>query len=268
MVFGKVGKVIVSAPVDPDQCDHIRIDGLQLLAVADRNEPVAGAVDDISMACHFPDPEIGAQVVLQHKAYRKDRKKSLHHFFEAVVRTVEDQVTGLVVRSDLCGKSTADTAAIKDKIVFRTLLLERVIYELHIGQHLFFASFTGAFSKAPVIHHHHIIIVAVEVAGIFGPALDAAGISVEIENNAFGVFPVKMEAVDPYAGLDIEEELFEGNIVFELEIGRQPFRFEDEFILNEKSNDAECGNSDDNIPNECRQYSQVCCKIQKVFAPA
>lgn len=268
MVLGKVGKVIVTTAVDSDQRDHIRIDGLQFLAVADGNEPVAGAMNDISMAFHFPDPEIGAQVVLQYKAHRKDGKKAVHYLFEAVIRAVEDQVAGMVIRSDLRGKSAADTASIEDQVILGALFFEPVVYELHIGQHLFFTSFAGAFSEATVIHHHYIIIVPVEIACVPGPTLDAAGIAVEVEDDAFGVFPVKMEAIDPYAGLDIEEELFEGNIVFELEIGGQPFRFEDEFILYEKSNDAECGNSDDDIPNECRQYSQVCCKIQKVRALA
>lgn len=263
MVLGKIGKVVVAAAMDADQRDHIRVDGLQFLAVADGNKPVAGSMNDICMTFHFPDPEIGAQVILQYKTYRKNGKKAVHHFLEAVIRAVQYQVAGMVIRSDLCGKSAADAAPIEDEVILGTLFFECVIHELHIGQHLFFASFAGTFSESPVIHHHHIIIVAVEVAGIFCPAFDAAGIAMEVENNAFGVFPVKMQAVDPYTRFDIEEELFERDIVFELEIGWQPFRFEDEFILYEKSNDAECGNSGDDIPNECRQYSQFTVRYKK-----
>ncbi len=63
MVFGKGWQVIMSAAVNSDQGDFARVDRLQFFAVADRKKPIPGAVDDVSMTIHHPDPVIRAQVV-------------------------------------------------------------------------------------------------------------------------------------------------------------------------------------------------------------
>ena len=55
----------MSASMYPDQGDFPRVDCLQLFAVADWKKPVPGAVDDVSMAVHQPDPIIRAQVIPQ-----------------------------------------------------------------------------------------------------------------------------------------------------------------------------------------------------------
>ena len=65
MVFIKRRQVIVAAPFNPYQGNFIRADGLQLFAVADGNEPVFGAMQNISMAVYMPYPFISTQMIAE-----------------------------------------------------------------------------------------------------------------------------------------------------------------------------------------------------------
>lgn len=49
--------------MDADQRDLMRIEALQLLTVAYRDQPVFGAVQDISMTIHFSDPLVRVQMI-------------------------------------------------------------------------------------------------------------------------------------------------------------------------------------------------------------
>jgi len=65
MILRETGQVIVTAIFYPDQCDLFGIQCLQFFTVADRNEPVAGAVQNIGMATHILNPLIGSKVKSQ-----------------------------------------------------------------------------------------------------------------------------------------------------------------------------------------------------------
>lgn len=202
-----------------DQGGFTGCDFLQVLAVADGNEPVARTMQDIDRTAHVPQPFIGAQVIPQHKAHGQDGQEALHHFPETIIRGIQDQVAGGIIGSQFGGKTTAHAAAVNDQMVFGIGLFQGVVYELHIGQHLFFRALAGTLAEAPVIDQHHIIIEPVKIAGIFGPTLDAAGIAVKVEDQSFRVRPVKMQAIDAHTGFGVKKKFGKRGIVTEFKIG-------------------------------------------------
>ncbi len=76
MVLGEGGQVVVAAALDADKGDFIGVDLLQVFAVADGDEPVFCAVNDISMAVDAAYPFIGAQFVTKHQLNRAEREES------------------------------------------------------------------------------------------------------------------------------------------------------------------------------------------------
>ncbi len=168
------------AAADPDQCDTGRIECLQFLTLADGYQPVAGAMQDIGMTIHLPDPLISAQLKAQHQAHRQKRQKALHRFAETEIRGIEDQVTGPVITGYFGGETTAQAPAIYQYMIFRMHRREGIVYKLHIAQHVVLTPFTGAFTKTPVIHQHYIISKLQKITGIFCPSLDTAGIAMKI----------------------------------------------------------------------------------------
>lgn len=168
------------APMDTDQCDLAGIYSLQVFAVADRDQPVAGAMYNIGMAFYFQDPFIGAQVIAQYNADRQDRQEALDHFTETKIGRVKDKITGVVIRGQLGGKATAHTAAVKDQVVFGIFFFQPGIDHLHIVEHFFFTATARAFSKAAIVEQHYVVIVTIKIAGIPGPAFNAACISMKI----------------------------------------------------------------------------------------
>lgn len=102
--------------------------------------------------------------------------------------------------------------------MFRIGFEQRIIHKLHIVQHFFFTTFACAFAKATIIHQYYIIIIAVKIAGVFGPAFYTSAISMEIQDKASGLFPEKMKSIYPDAGCYIKKILSERNVIFELEI--------------------------------------------------
>lgn len=250
MVFIKSREVIVTPSVDPDQGDFPGIDLLQGFAVADGDQPVAGAVNDIGMAFYTGDPFIGSQVETEHHPYRQDGQKTFHHFPETVIGRIQDQVAGIVITGEFGGETASHTAAINDQVIFRVLIFQAVINELHVSQHFLFTSFAGAFPEAPVIHQHHIIIIAVKIPCITGPALYAAGIAMKIEDEPLGFFPVKMQSVDPHPRFNIKEVFPERGVIPELKILPEFLGFENEFFLQEIGQYRETGDADDDIPDK------------------
>ena len=115
---------------------------------------------------------------------------------------------------------------------------EFIINELHVIKHFLFTSLTGTFPKAAIVDQDHIVIVAVEIARIFSPALNASGIAMEIQNKPFRIAPVEMEGVDTGISGNVKKILFEGGIVFELEVLFEPFGLEDELFLKKISQNA------------------------------
>lgn len=215
MILRKAGQVIVSAALYADEGDHAWIECLQFFAVADGDEPVAGAVQDIGMTVYMLYPFIGTQVITQHVFYGEDRQKTFDGFFKTEIRCIQNQVAGFVIAGELTGKAAAQASSVHDQVVFRETGEQVVVYKLHVVQHCFFIALAGAFAKTPVIHQHHIIIIPVKIFGITGPALDAAGIAVKVKDETFGIFPEKMKAVDPDPRFNIKKVLPEGYIIFE-----------------------------------------------------
>lgn len=60
MIFIKFGQVIMSAAMNSYKRDPARAYGLQTLAMPDRYQPVARAMNDIGMAIYFTDPPVCA----------------------------------------------------------------------------------------------------------------------------------------------------------------------------------------------------------------
>jgi hypothetical protein len=60
MVLGKFCQVIVPAAMDAYEGDLPGAEFLELDAVADGDEPVAGAMNNVNGTAHFPYPLIGA----------------------------------------------------------------------------------------------------------------------------------------------------------------------------------------------------------------
>ena len=67
-----------------------------------------------------------------------------------------------------------------------------ILFKLRIGNHSWVDFKIITFTKSPVINQYHIIIVPVKITGIFCPTLYAAGISMKIKDQPFGIFPEKM----------------------------------------------------------------------------
>jgi hypothetical protein len=252
----------MASPGDTDQGDFSGIDFLQFLAVADGNQPVAGAVKDIGVAIHMADPFIGAQLVAEHIFDGQKRQETFHCPGKIIVRCIQDQVAGLVVRSDLGGKAAAQAPAIDQDMVFGVLGFEGIIHKLHVVEHVLFPPFSGAFSKAAVIHQDHIITVTGKVQRIAGPAFDAAGVSMEIKDQALGVVPEKMQAIDPYPRGNIEKQFPERAVIFEFKILLKLFGLEYEFVLQQIGQQGEQGNGKDNI-EKCLAQGDISPKLME-----
>lgn len=255
MILREARQVIMAAAIDADKSDAARVELLQLLAVADRYEEVAGSVDDINGAFYFLDPLVRAQVVAQHKTHGQYRQEAFHHLAEVVVGRIQDKVAGTVVRGHLYGKAASEAASVHDKMVFGILGGQGFVNELHIVQHFLFTPLPGAFTKAAVVHQHHVVIVAVKIAGIFCPALDASRVAVEIEDQSFRLRAVKVQAVDAYAWLHVKVHFAERGIVAELEFLRQLFRLENEVILQEINSKGKQGDASDDIVDNAGHWS-------------
>ncbi len=67
------------APMYTDESDLAGVYLLQRLAVADRNEPVLCAMNDVSMTLYFCYPEVSAQMKAKYQADREYRKKPFNH---------------------------------------------------------------------------------------------------------------------------------------------------------------------------------------------
>ncbi len=129
----------------------------------------------------------------------------------------------MVIRSKLGSKAAAHAPAIEHQVVFRVFAF-RVSYTNCISfEHGMLASFTGTFTKPPVINQHHIIIIAVKILGVFGPALDTAGVSMKIQDQSGRLLPEKMEAVDANAFFHIKKQFTERRIIAEIQ--NQPIIF-------------------------------------------
>jgi hypothetical protein len=233
VVFGEGGKVVVATAFDADKGDFVGIDLLKVFAVAQGNQAILCAVDDIGMAVYAAYPFIGAQFVPEYEPDGEKGKKAFHHFGKTIIGGFENEVAGLVVGGDFGGKAAADAAPVDEYIMLRVLGEQLVVDKLHIAHDVMFAAFAGAFAKAAIIDQHHIVIIPVKIAGIFGPSFYAAGIAVEVKDQSFGMFPVKMQAIDANAGADIEKQFFEGNIVFKQEVLAEFFGLKNKPVLYE-----------------------------------
>ena len=202
----------------PDQRDLFRVYSLQFLAMPYRDQPVSCTMDDISMAFYFRQPLIRTQMISQYKPYRQDGQKSFGDFQKTIIRCIQDQKSRIVIGSQFCRESAADTATVYNHMLFIIRPCKRLINKLHIGQHFLFTAWPGAFPESAVVNKYYVIIVTIKITGIFRPALNAAGITMKIENKSCGIFPVEMQRVYTHALLDIEEIFFERDIIPELEI--------------------------------------------------
>jgi hypothetical protein len=238
VVFREGGQVIMPAAMDADQRDLVRVELLQFLAMPDGDQPVAGAVNDIGMAIHLADPFIGMEVITQYPPVRQYRQEAFRHFDKTVIRRIEDQVAWLIVCSYFGGKTAAEAAAINKDIMLRIFFDQLFVHYLHIGQHISLTSFSCTLAKSTVINKHHIVLVTIEIAGIFCPAFDTAGIAMKVKDQSFRICTIEMKAVNAHAGRYIEKQFFKRRFIFILKILREFFRLENESVL-DKINDTQ-----------------------------
>jgi len=248
-----------------DKGDFIGVDLLQALAVADGDEAIFCAVEDISMAVHMAYPPVGAQLVTQDEFYGKKGEKAFHHFHEIVIGRVENKVTGFVVGRDFSGKAAADAAAVNEDMVLGVLGKQLGVYKLHIVEYIVFAAFARAFTETAVVHQHYIVIIPVKIAGVFGPAFYAAGITVEVKDKSLGLFSIKMKPVDARAGSGIKKQFFKRDIIFKLEVLSQLFGLEYEPVLQEPNQHNEDGHTESDIKEYSDRHPErykLICKAQ------
>lgn len=205
--------------MNADEGDLGRVDSLQVLTMANGDEPVFGAMNDISVAIYVAYPFVGTQMIPQYIANWQYGKKAFHYFPEVVVGGVENEVAGLVVRGYFAGEAATNAAAVHDDMVFGVIFGKGLVDKLHISQHFLFAAPARAFAEAAIVDHNHIVIVPVEIPGIFGPSFNTTGIAMKIKNESLGFIAVEMKSVDAYAGGYVEEQFMKGHIEAEFEIG-------------------------------------------------
>ena len=204
MVFRERRQVVMPAALYAYERNFIGIDLLQALTVADGNNVVFGAMEDIGMAVDMTYPPVGAQLVAQDELHGKKGEKAFHHLHKIVIRGVEDEVTGLIVGGYFGRKAAADAAAVHQYMVFGILDKQLAVYILHVTEYIVLAAFARAFAETAVIHQHHIVIVAVKIAGVFGPAFYAAGIAMKIQDQSLRIGAVKVQAIDAHPGRHIK----------------------------------------------------------------
>lgn len=233
------------------------VQSLQVFTVPEGNQPVACTVQDVGMTTHLAYPKVGAQMIPQHPAYGQHGEEAFHYFAETVIRCIEDQETRVVIAGEFGGKAAADTAAIHDHVVFGILFFQRIVNELHVAEHVFFTALAGAFAESAVIYQHHIIIVPVEITGIFGPAFYAAGVAMKIKDKPMRRFTEKVKTVYTYTGFHIKEIFAEWDIIHETEILFKPFGLEYKTFLQEVSSNRQYGDAADDIPDYIGQVGQL-----------
>ena len=165
-----------------------------------------------------------------------------------IIRRVQDKVARTIIGCQLGRKSAPKAPSVDDEMIFRAVLLQSVVHELHVLQHGGFTASTGTLPESPVIDQHHIIVVPVEIPGVTRPTLDRTTVAMKIEDQPGGIRSVKMQPVDAHTGFHIKEQFAEWNIVFESEILRQLLRLEDETLLHKVHYDHHQGVSDEEPP--------------------
>lgn len=249
MVLRECGQVIMTAAMDPDERDLMWVKLLQPLAVPDRYQSVARAVEDIGMAVHFPDPFVGAQVKTQYPLHRQYGQEPLHYFYETVIRRIEDKVARVVVGREPRREAAAHASSIQQYVVFGVLDFQLVVDVLHIGQHIFLRPLARALAETTVVYQQYIIIIPEKILCIFCPSLDAARIAVEVQDESFRCFTHKMQRIDANARRRVEEEFGERTIIFELEISFQLLRLENKPLLQKIRSDRKRNDPDKNVKN-------------------
>lgn len=218
MVFIKGRQVIMMPIVNADKGDHSWVEFLKFFTVTDRDQHIPGAMNDIGMAFYFLNPFICAKMIAQYKPDRKNGQKSFDGFYKTIIRRIQYQVPWIIISCKFGSEAATKASAINNKMSFAILFFQILVNKLHIVHHFLFTSFTGTFSKAAVIHQYYIIIKPVKITGILGPTLYTPGISMEIKDQPFCIFPVKMKTVDPDTGFHIKKIFFEWCVIFELKI--------------------------------------------------
>ena len=187
-------------------------------------------------------------MVPQYPAQWQHGQKSFDDTQEIEIRCVQNEIARIIVGCQFGRETTAHAPAIHDQVIFLVLFLQPVVHELHIIEHILLTAFSGTLAEATVIHQYHIIIISVKIARISRPSFDAAGVAMEIKDEAFRVVAKKMQPIDPYARLNIEEIFPERDIIFECEILLQLLRFEYQLLLQQICQDGEEGDGAEDIP--------------------
>ena len=148
-------KVIVTAIFIPDQCDLLGF-SVQFFTVADRNEPVAGAVQNIGMATYILNPLIGSKVKSQN-ILLEELEETFEWLFWNCNKERRVWDTSVCCRWRVWWR-TAKTSSVNDDMTFTNWTARVSLHELYIAQHFSFRPFAGALpnpGSLPVPHHNY-----------------------------------------------------------------------------------------------------------------
>jgi len=131
-------------------------------------------------------------MVAQNIAHRENREEAFDDLLKAVVRRVKDQVAWSIFGGHFCGEPASEAPAVCYYVMFVVLPCQRVVYELHVIEHLLFTAFASALTKAPVIYKDYIVVISIKICCVPRPSFYASCVTMKIKNKTEGVFPEKM----------------------------------------------------------------------------
>jgi hypothetical protein len=116
-------------------------------------------------------------------------------------------------------------------MVFRALFQQLFVDKLHIGQHVFFSTLSGALAKATIVYQDYVIAKPVKVSGVFGPSFNTSGIAMKIEDESLGFFAIKMKSINTHTWSYVKKQFLKRRVILVFKVLRQLLRFKDKALL-------------------------------------
>ena len=115
------------AALDWDQCDFVGRSFAEHVALIEGDQIILIAMKDVYRTFSFAEKAKCGNVILEDPAQRQESGKPPDLVCKAVIRRIEDQHTGLIVRCKLCRDTASKGSSIEDDLVFAILRLEPII---------------------------------------------------------------------------------------------------------------------------------------------
>lgn len=192
VVFREIGEVVVAALVDDVELAVLGDDTEEHFALVDGDEAVFVAVEDEDGAADFFDELVRADLVAEEPFDGEDKCVALDLVEKAVIGRIQDEEARVVPGSDAGGDAAAQGATVHDDLRFIVLGAEPFVDVLGVVVKDGFGAAASAFAKASIVDDEEVVAFADKVSGEFAPALDAARIPLEVENDALGIGDFEM----------------------------------------------------------------------------